>query len=347
MGEQPRSSLPEAPQELYAEMDRRGWIDGLPAIAPTPALVDAMLAATPLAPDHVLVTLRPTLRRATVEIAAVNAVMAGCLPDHFPVVVAALEALADPHYYLLPMGTNPAAPLVVVNGPGRSRAGVSSAYNTLGPGHRANMTIGRAVHLVIQNVGMGGRNGIQDQTTIGMPGKLGMCMAENEEATPWEPLHVERGHAADSSTVTLFNVNGSINFYDEHSTDARSLVRTMGRTMAIQGISNFTYPTMPLLIVGVDHAHKLAAAGYTKATLREELWELARIRADDLSPGVLAFLLERSKRQTKIVDGHVHVTDDPGGIGIVVAGGLGGHSQFMPSLGFDPRDASTRAIRYP
>jgi hypothetical protein len=343
---QPRWSLPSSITEAYAEMDRRGWIDGLPAIPPTAELVDAMLAMTPLPRDHVLVTLRPTLRQATVEIAAVNAVIAGCLPEHFPVVVAALEALSDSRYYLLPMGTNPAAPLAVVNGPARARAGVASAYNTLGPGHRANLTIGRAIHLVIQNVGLGGRNGIQDQTTIGMPGKLGMCMAENEEASPWEPLHVERGHAADAGTVTLFNVNGSVNFYDEHSEDPASLVRTMGRTMAIQGISNFFYPSMPLLIIGIDHARKLATGGYTKARLKQELWRLARIPAEDLSPGVLRFLVDRSKRQTKLVDGHVHITDDPEGIGIVVAGGLGGHSQLMPSLGFNNRDAATREVRY-
>ena len=333
--------------EAYAEMDRRGWIDGLPAIPPTADLVDAMLAATPLPAEHVLVTLRPTLRHATVEIAAVNAVIAGCLPEHFPLVVAALEALSDARYYLLPMGTNPAAPLALVNGPARARAHVTSAYNTLGPGSRANMTIGRAIHLVIQNVGLGGRDGIQDQTTIGMPGKLGMCMAENEEASPWEPFHVERGLAADAGTVTLFNVNGSVNFYDEHSEDAPSLLRTMGRTMAIQGISNFFYPSMPLVIIGIDHARKLSAGGYTKSRVKQELWALARIPADDFSPGILRFLLDRSKRQTKVVNGYVHVTDDPEGIGIVVAGGLGGHSQFMPSLGFNNRDATTRVVRYP
>lgn len=305
-----------------------------------------MLGATPLPADEILVTLRPTLRQATVEIAAINAVMAGCEPKHFPAVVAALEALSDPNYYLLPMGTNPAAPLIVVNGAARKRLGVTSTYNTLGPGSRANMTIGRAVHLTIQNVGMGGRFGVRDQTTIGMPGKLGMCMAENEEASPWEPLSVERGFRREQDTVTLFNVNGSVNFHDDHSEDAGSLLQTIGRTMAIQGASNFFYPSMPLLILGVQHANRLAAAGYTKSDAKRELWRIARIPAADLSPGILRFLEQRSKRRTKVVDGYVYPTDDPEGIGLVVAGGLGAHSQFMPSLGFNNRDSVTRVIRW-
>ena len=341
-----RHAVPDAPDALYEELDRRGWIDGLPVIPPTEERVRAMLAATPLAPDHEVVRLRPTMRAATVEIVAVNAVMAGCAPVHLPAVIAALEAIADPAFYLLPMGTNPAAPIVVVNGPARERLGVTSGYNTLGPGQRANVTIGRAVHLVIQNVGMGGRFGIRDQTTIGMPGKIGMCMAENEEASPWAPLHVDRGFARDASTVTVFNVNGSLNIYDEYSEDAPSLLRTIGRSMAVQGASNFLYATMPLLILGVQHASKLAGAGYSKERVREALWELASVPADDMSPGQLRFLMERSRRRSKIVDGRVHVTDAPEGIGIVVAGGLGTHSQFMPSLGFNVADATTREIRW-
>jgi hypothetical protein len=331
----------------YEEFERRGWIDGLPAIPPTPERVAAMLAATPLASDHVLATIRPTMRDATVEIVAINSVMAGCAPVHFPAVIAAVEALSDPSFYLLPMGTNPAAPLVVVNGPARARLGVSSTYNTLGSGHRANATIGRALHLTIQNVGMGGANGIKDQSTIGFPGKGGMCMAENEEASPWDPLHVERGHPRDESAVTLFNVNGTLNIHDDRSRDAPSLLRTIGRSMAIPGASNFFYPSMPLLVCGVEHANRLAGAGYTKERVKAELWQLASVAADDLSPGLLEFLNERSKRRHKVISGRVHITEDPEGIGIVVAGGLGAHSQFMPTLGFNPRDAATRAIRFP
>jgi hypothetical protein len=341
-----RHRLDGAASAVYAEFDHRGWTDGLPVIPPTEESVRVMLSATPLAPDHVLVTLRPTLRHATVELVAINAVMAGCEPVHFPAVVAAVEALSDPNYYLLPMGTNPAAPLVVVNGPARHRLGVTSTYNTLGPGQRANMTIGRAVHLTIQNVGMGGRFGVRDQTTIGMPGKLGMCMAENEEASPWEPLHVERGFAPEAGTVTLFNVNGSINFHDDHSEDAGSLLQTIGRTMAIQGASNYFYPSMPLLVLGVQHATRLAAGGYSKADVKRALWAISRIPAAELSPGIRKFLEQRSKRRTKVVDGFAYVTDDADGIGIVVAGGLGAHSQFMPSLGFNNRDSASREMRW-
>jgi len=344
---QSRHRFPDSASDFYDELERRGWIDGLPAIPPTAERVAAMLAATPYPPDQVLATIRPTMREASVEIAAINSVMAGCAPLHFPAVVAAVEALADPSYYLLPMGTNPAAPLVVVNGPARGRLGVSSTYNTLGGGHRANSTIGRALHLIIQNVGLGGASGIKDQSTIGFPGKLGMCMAENEEASPWEPLHVERGRARDDSTVTLFNVNGTLNIHDDRSRDAPSLLQTIGRSMAVPGASNFFYPSMPLLVLGVEHANKLAGAGYSKARVKAELWEIASVAAAELSAGLLEFLNERSKRQVKVVSGRVHITEDADGIGIVVAGGLGAHSQFMPTLGFNSRDAATRNIRFP
>lgn len=337
-------TFPDSPTAVYEAFQERGWGDGLPIIPPTQELVGAMLAATPLPRDHVVARLRPTFRAATVELIAVNAVMAGCRPIQLPAVIAAIEAVADPAFFLLTIGTNPSTPLVVVNGPARRRMDMGYTYNTFGIGHRANVTTGRAVRLVLQNVGMGGALGVRDQTTIGMPGKLGMCMAENEESSPWSPLHVELGWPLDVSTVTAFNANGTINILDEDSKEPASLLRTIGRSMVAMGINNFIYPTMPLLILGVEHATKLGSAGLTKAQVKEELWKLARIPQDDFPPELEHFLLHKSKRKSKFENGYVHVTEMPDGIAVVVAGGFGPQSTFVPSLGFDPYDAQTRQV---
>lgn len=338
--------LPDSPSAIYDDFEARGWTDGLPIIPPTEELVREMMSMTPFSPDHVVARLYPTLRGATVEKIAVNAVAAGCKPVHLPAIIAAIEGIADPAFFLLVMGTNPSTPLVMVNGPDRSRMGLNCSYNTLGSGHRANLTIGRAVHLVLQNVGMGGAFGVSDQTTIGMPGKIGMCMAENEEASPWEPLHVEWGWPKDVNTVTVFNVNATINIVDEEAKQPHGLLNTIGRSMTGLGISNILYPSVPLLILGVEHASLLGSAGYTRAQVKQELWEIAKVPREHMGQEMQHFLEHGSKREQKFVDGFVHTTEEPDGLAVVVAGGFGPHSQFCPTLGFDPYDAQTRQILF-
>ena len=191
----------DAVQNLYLE---RGWSDGLPITPPTPERVAAMLAASNLEPQQVVAQLPPNWGDATVERLAVNAVMAGCLPDYLPVIVAGVSAMSDPAFnlYAVQATTHSCAPLFIVNGPIRAQLGLNSGSGAYGPGWRANAAIGRAVRLALLNIG-GGYPGIGDMSTQGAPSKYTYCVAENEEANPWTPLHVERGFAPEQSTVTV------------------------------------------------------------------------------------------------------------------------------------------------
>ena len=183
--------------------------DGLPVVIPTRKRIAAMMSACDLDADVSLGEVGPSMAAATVDIVAANAVMAGCLPEHFPVVVAAVQAICDPRFDLTEsqVTTHPITPLLIVNGPARAVCGVVSGCGAFGPGHRANAAIGRTIRLIMMNVG-GGRPGVSDMSTLGSPAKFTFCAAENEEASPWPPLHVSRGWRADQSTVTALSVEG-------------------------------------------------------------------------------------------------------------------------------------------
>src|SRR5437870_8226521 len=183
----------------------KGVTDGLPVVPPTRARVEHMLAGTGRARDELLGKMRPDYGRLTGEKAAINADLAGCRPDYLPVVIAAAECACGPAFNLHGAATSThfAAPLIVVNGPIRTRIGLNSAFGVFGPGYRANATIGRALRLLMINVG-GARPGETSMSTFGHPGRYTYCIAENEEASPWPPYHVSRGVAPATSAVTLF-----------------------------------------------------------------------------------------------------------------------------------------------
>src|SRR5205085_12519777 len=187
--------VPDDLDELQEVAMARGWSDGLPVLPPTASRVARMVTGTGLARDAVVVaSLAPAMRPATVELIAINAAMAGAAPEHMPVILAALRAAADPAFNLnaIQTTTHPCTPLLIVNGPIAQRLGISGGANALGNGYRANAVIGRAVRLVLQNVG-GARAGETDRATLGHSGKFTYCLAENEAESPWESLHVERG----------------------------------------------------------------------------------------------------------------------------------------------------------
>ena len=190
---------------LFDSFVKRGWTDGLPVVPPTEERVRAALEAGGRAPSDILGAEPVRGRVITAEKAAVNAVMAGCLPEYFPVVAATLEAMCEPQFNLhaVTVSTMGAAILAVVNGPAARRIGVASGVSVFGPGNRANATIGRAIRLVVMNV-TGARPGELDKATMGHAGKYTWCMAECEDTSPWEPLHVERGFDVDESAVTVF-----------------------------------------------------------------------------------------------------------------------------------------------
>src|SRR3954469_1597790 len=198
------------------DMLERGWSDGLPVVPPTPERVEAMLAGRDGSSS--LGAVPPSHGEATLERVAACAVLAGCRPLHFPLVFAAVEAALEPGFnaHGLAVTTQPAGPVLIVNGPVRDAVGFNSGMGSLGPGARANMTIGRALRLVLTLTG-GARPGGLDRSTLGNPGKLALCIAENEETSPWEPLHVERGFAADTSTVTVLAADSPLSISDHRS----------------------------------------------------------------------------------------------------------------------------------
>ncbi|MBA3367867.1 MAG: hypothetical protein H0T99_04235 [Geodermatophilaceae bacterium] len=190
--------------DVFDYYEAQGWTDGLPVVPPTEAAVAAALEYTDLAPDDVLGKIPATRAEATVHAVAVNAVMAGCKPEYLPVVISAIRGLAHPDFnaYGIQATTNPVAVLVVVNGPIAEELGFNGKGNCLGQGFRANATVGRAVRLCMINIG-GGAPQTMDKATQGQPGKYGMCIAENEEESPWDPFHVERGYDKETRAVSV------------------------------------------------------------------------------------------------------------------------------------------------
>jgi hypothetical protein len=328
---------PEAIEACF----ERGWTDGLPVVPATAARVQEFLAAAGREPDEVLFREATRRRTVTVEKVAVNAVLAGCRAEYMPVVLAALEAMADPAYNLhgAITSTGGSAPLVVVNGPVARALGINAGVNLFGPGWRANATIGRALRLVILNC-LGAQPGVLDRSTQGHPGKYTFCVAELEEESPWEPLHVERGFPRDASAVTVFAAEGPHNALTHYGHDAEAILVTLADAMA--GLGSFS-PGQSFLVLAPEHVRILARDGWTKPKLREALYTRAR--------RTLAELKRAGKVPGPIASGDdarlVHRGEGPEDIFIVVGGGgAGGHSAFIPSWSRNRNSlAVTRAVR--
>lgn len=318
------------PAEWFGWSEQRGWGDGLPTVPPTEELVDAMLAALPARRPE-LGALPPSQLVPTPRSVAANAVMAGCRPADLPVVLAALAAVAAKDYNLpgTLATTHPCAPMILVNGPVRERLGLNSAGNCLGQGTRANAVIGRALALVLANVG-GARPGTMDRATQGSPAKYTFCLAENEEASPWPPYHVRRGFDAEDSVVTVMAAEPPHNINDHGSTSGLEILTTVAGTMAQSGSNNVYVKGPHLLILGPEHAATLHRDGWTVPAIREWLWEQARIPVDRISPS----------NHRQFADWGVHpdgdhytVSTGPEELHIAVAGGPGKHSAWIPSFG--------------
>ncbi|MHC1557676.1 hypothetical protein ACR9E3_01895 [Actinomycetospora sp. C-140] len=304
----------------------RGWTDGLPVVAPTPPRVLRMLAGTTRAPDEVVAVVPPNLVPATVEKVAVNAVLAGCGPAYLPVVIAAVEAACAEEFnaHGLLATTWGAAPAVLVHGPVARRIGVNARGNVLGQGTRANSTIGRALQLVIRNVG-GGRPGEVDRATLGQPGKVGLCFAEDEDASPWEPLSVSRGVPAGASAVTVFAAEGAHGVADQISRTPGSLARSLAA--ALRGVA---HPKLPrgfdaTLVLSPEHVAVFAAAGWDRARFHAEIDELLLLPPEELvrgAGGIEEGVAAPSKPLPKF---------RPGGLLVAVAGG--GAGKFSAVLG--------------
>jgi hypothetical protein len=272
--------------EIEALHDR-GWTDGLPVVPPTPARVLRMLGGTTRDPHEVVAVVPPDLVECTVEKVAINAVLAGCRPEHLPVVLAAVEAACTDEFNVhgLLATTYFSGPVLVVNGPVAERVGMNSGGNALGQGNRANATIGRALQLVVRNVG-GGKPGGVDRATLGSPGKYTFCFAEREHDSPWEPLSVERGFAPGASTVTVFAGHGPQGVVDQLSRTPESLARSFALHLRTMGHPKLVLAFDAMLVVSPEHARVFADAGWDKARLRAELDELLTVDTDELLRGV-------------------------------------------------------------
>ena len=325
-----RIEVSENLEEINEAYYQRGWTDGLPIIPPTEERVEKMLAGIVRKSQDSIGIVPPGGGDATVEKIAINAVMAGCLPEYMPVITAAVEAMIEKEFNLhwIQATTHPAAPLIIINGPIRDKLRINSGHNYFGQGNRANATIGRAIRLVLINIG-GALPGELDLATHGQPGKYSFCIAENEEGSPWEPLHVERGFNKSASTVTVCGVEGPHNINDHSSNDGESILTTFAGTMATQGNNNMLYQKgEPLLIVGPEHAAIIGRSGFSKQDVKHFLYEKARIPKK---------MFSKKHQQDRFPDfsedALIPTIPQKDGLMVVVAGGSGKHSVFCPSFG--------------
>jgi len=252
----------------------RGWTDGLPVTPPTDARVVRMLKGTTRRPDEIVGRIPPYLAACTVEKVAINAVMAGCRPEYMPVLLAVIDAALEPVFTLhgVLATTYFSSPIIIVNGPVAKRIGMNSGMNALGQGNRANSTIGRALNLIVQNVG-GGRPGEADRATLGAPSKYSLCFAEDESDPEWEPLSVARGFPRGASTVTLFQGHGVEAFVDQKSRTPEGLSRSIGMSLVKIGHPRLVQGARAVFVLSPEHYAIYREAGWDRRRIERAIFE--------------------------------------------------------------------------
>jgi hypothetical protein len=333
-----RVELAELEDEAEAMFDR-GWTDGLPVVPPTEARVLRMLEGTTRAPSDVVAVVPPDLVECTVEKVAVNAVLAGCRPEYLPVVLACVEAACTEEFngHGLLATTYFSSPVVIVNGPVRAAIGMNWGLNALGQGNRANATIGRALQLVIRNVG-GGHPGGVDRATLGNPGKYTFCFAEDEDGSPWEPLSVWRGARPGASAVTLFAGAGVQPVVDQLSRTPDSLASTFAACLRVVAHPKLPIAFDALLVVSPEHARVFREAGWSRARLLEELGARLQLPGSELvrgAGGIAEGLPESLSGATlpKFRDGGLLLAHAGSGAGLfsaIIAGWASGSTGSVP-----------------
>jgi len=324
---------------------KSGWTDGLPIIPPTEEAVEEMLTGTDLPADHLVGRIIPRSGKATVEKIAINAVMAGALPTHMPLLIAGVQAIMDPatHFGTFEVSTGSWSPFWIVNGPIRDNLNVNKGTGALSPGDIANAAIGRAMGLIIKNIG-GARKGIEDMGVFGNPGKYTMVIAENEEESPWEPLHVEQGFNKEDNTISLFFPNCYSQIWP-YGSDDKGILRSV--------ISNVIPARRGLfcLMLIPSHARTLAEKGWTKKKVAEFISEYARVPAyrHQKYYGVGAVTWGLTKEQMSCVNpmDSMSILHDPDWIRILVAGGPGAFMGLLGGSWFPKADWITRKVEIP
>lgn len=309
-------------EDPFEAMFARGWTDGLPVVPPTPERVLRMLTGTSRAPDEVIAVAPPDLVELTVEKVAVNAVMAGCLPEYLPWVIAALEAACNDTFNMhgVLCTTMPVGPVIICNGPGTRAIGMNSGINAMGQGNRANLTIGRAVQLTIRNVG-GGRPGEVDRATHGNPGKISFCFAEDEAGSPFAPLAEARGVAPGVDAVTVFAGEGPKCVVDQMARTPEELAASLAD--ALQGLH---HPKLAMafdavLVISPDHGRILLDAGWDRERLTAELMARTERPGSEMVRGAGGMA---EGLPTAFVDAPAVPKFRPGGLLLAHAGGGAG-----------------------
>ncbi|HJN93650.1 MAG TPA: hypothetical protein QGF05_13125 [Dehalococcoidia bacterium] len=335
----------DLPADIVAfsrECQRRDWSDGLPLIPPTEERVGAMLAGVDRDPLEVLGVLSPRQGEATIHAIAVNAVMAGCEPAHLGIVAAAIEGLTDPLFNLAAVNatTHPNGVFILASGPAARAAGIHGGAGCFGPAFPANVAIGRAVRLVLLNVA-GATPGRGDRATQGTPAKISFCASEREDASPWPPFQTTRGLRADESCVTVFSSEAPHNIQDHGSNTADGILQTVAGAMGQAGSNHILSRGEPLLAFGPEHAATVAAEGWTRESVQEHLFQNARYDNAKLSAEFLEAVAGRMEGtlDPEHDDGPADISQplplafSPESIHIIIAGGPGKHSSWMPSFG--------------
>jgi hypothetical protein len=332
----------EAIEQYFYE---RKWTDGLPIVPPTPDRVAAMLRYAELPAEQVLGNMAPKWRVTTVHHVAVNAVMAGCRPEYFPVVLAGVQAILVPEFNLYGVQgtTNPAGVMLLVSGPIARALDINGGFNVFGQGWRANATIGRAIRLCLINIG-GGLPGLGDMSTLGNPNKYGACIAENEAQSPWEPFHVERGFPPDSSTVTAVATAAPQNVI-ELSAEPLAILNSLARAIFAMGSNCLYFDHEPMVVLSPVQARHVAGGGFDKPKIRRYLWEHGRIELTGFSDTTYNTIKKWKARCVRTEEGKemLYPTGTPEEIGVVVAGGdTGPHSAILAT--FNGTRLVTRAV---
>ncbi|MGH9245446.1 MAG: hypothetical protein ACRD29_14250 [Acidimicrobiales bacterium] len=310
-----------------------GWTDGLPIVPPTPERVAAMLDAAHAEPDEVLGTVAERQRSVTAEHAAINAVMAGCRPEYFPVVLAAVGCLVDPAFNAnaAVTSTGGAALCVIVSGPLVGELGFNTGHNALGSGTRANATVGRAIRLIASNV-LGAKTGGTDGSSIGHPGKFTLCLAEGDPPAPWEPLRAELGYGLDDTTVTLVATEGPRQVANHLNPDAEGILRTFAAAMRSPATFSVGKGGQVVLVLGPEHTTALVEQGWSRRATREYLARESRIAPAELEAAGVLIETGAQHDMTTGPDGKLPAVPGPDDIFVVTAGGAGaGWSACLPA----------------
>jgi hypothetical protein len=333
--------------DFFDDCCDKGWTDGLPVYPPTRAALSRMLACTDRARDEVVGVIPPLNGAATVEKIAINAIMAGCRPEYMPVILTAIEAMVQPEYNLYgrQTTTHPGAHLMILHGPVRQELDVNCRAGVFGHGWRANATLGRALRLILINIG-GNKPGVTDMATHGHPGKFTYTMGEDEEGSPWAPFHVERGLKRETSAVTMLCAEAPHNINDQKSRTPQLYLGSAASAMChlgANGIYRSGLKSEQMLVIPAESAQWLHEHGWSKQDVRQYLFDTARQPVRNLR-GRGGWEMSPLPRfvNSEDDDAMVPIVPTADDILIVVAGGHQRHMNFIPTAGYNL--SVTRAI---